>query len=201
MWVQSLASHNGLRTRHFSKLWHMLQMQLGSSVVLAVAKASVAAPMWSLAQEFPYATGVAIKRKEKKKEITSWYTDISLKRLCYSLENNNNNKSRKKDSHSSEDIYVCVCVFVWAYISALHLCEVKFIAIMWAKESKVQSRVPFSGASCPCAPLIPLLVTEQGGRQLGVVTDTCRWQASVFQRGLKRSEETDLFCWWLSQVS
>jgi len=54
------------------------------------------------------------------------------------------------------------------------------------KKSKVQSRVSFSGASCSCATLISLLVTEQGGRQLDGLTE-----ASVFQRGLKRREETD----------
>ena len=83
-------------------------------------------------------------------------------------------------------VFKCVCVFPWAYISALSSCETVFITIVWTRRSKVQSGVPFSAASCPCATLISLLVTEQGGRQLGGLTE-----ASVFQRGLKRREETD----------
>ena len=83
-------------------------------------------------------------------------------------------------------VFKCVCVFTWAYISALSSCETVFITIVWTRRSKVQSRVSFSAASCSCATLISLLVTEQGGRQLGGLTE-----ASVFQRGLKRREETD----------
>lgn len=41
-------------------------MYLGSSVAMAVAQAPGAAPIQPLAWDLPYATGVAIKRKEKK---------------------------------------------------------------------------------------------------------------------------------------
>ena len=37
MWVQSLASLSGLRIWCCCKLWHRLQMRLGSSVAMAVA--------------------------------------------------------------------------------------------------------------------------------------------------------------------
>ena len=46
-------------------------MQLGSSVVLAAAEASAAAPIQSLAQEFLCAAGAAIKRKKK-----TWATQL-----------------------------------------------------------------------------------------------------------------------------
>ena len=46
----------------------MSQMQLGSGVALAVAKTSAAAPIRPLGWELPYATGAAVKGKEKKSE-------------------------------------------------------------------------------------------------------------------------------------
>ena len=42
-------------------------MQLGSGIAVAVAQPSAAASIWPLAQELPYALGVGIKRKKKKK--------------------------------------------------------------------------------------------------------------------------------------
>ena len=43
-------------------------MQLRSSVAMAVAKTSAAAPIQPLPWELPYATGTAIKRKKKERE-------------------------------------------------------------------------------------------------------------------------------------
>ena len=66
--VGSLARLSGLRVQRCCKLWHRLQMRLRSGVALAVASAAVAALIRPLAQELPYATGVAIKRKKSKLE-------------------------------------------------------------------------------------------------------------------------------------
>ena len=66
MRVRSLASLHGCRIWHCRKLWHRLQMCLGSSVAVAVAQASAAALIQPLAQELPHATGVTVKRKRKK---------------------------------------------------------------------------------------------------------------------------------------
>ena len=52
-------------------------MYLGSGVAMAVAQAPGAAPIQPLAWDLPYATAVAIKRKEKKKKNSEtssfWY--------------------------------------------------------------------------------------------------------------------------------
>ena len=55
MWVQSLALLSGLR------IWRCYEMWLRSGVPVAVAGScsSDSTPSW----EFPYATGVAVKRK------------------------------------------------------------------------------------------------------------------------------------------
>ena len=123
--------------------------------------------------------------KGNNRILESLYDNILLKYLPlhYSLENNIIKTGRTAILHR---VFKCVCVFTWAYISALGSCETIFITIIWTNRSKVQSRVPFFAASCPCATLISLLVTEQGRRQLDGLTET-----SVFQRGLKRREETD----------
>lgn len=124
--------------------------------------------------------------KGSNRILESWYDNILLKYLpvCYSLENNIIKEGRR--TAILHRVFKCVCVFTWAYISALSSCETVFITTIWTKRRKLQSRVPFSAASCSCATLISLLVTEQGGRQLGGLTE-----ASVFQRGLKGREETD----------
>ena len=52
-------------------------MRLGSGMAVAMAQASVAAPILSLALELPYVAGMALKRKKKKNkkntyEETGW---------------------------------------------------------------------------------------------------------------------------------
>ena len=55
------------------------QMQLRSSVAMAVAKTSATAPIRPLAQELPYATGAVIKRNKIK---VSWLMkDIIIMRV------------------------------------------------------------------------------------------------------------------------
>ena len=56
IWIQSLASHSGLRIWHCCKLRRRLQLPLRSGV------AAAAAIIWPLAWELAYATGAAIKR-------------------------------------------------------------------------------------------------------------------------------------------
>ena len=58
MQVRSPASLSGLRIQRWHELWCRLQMQLGSCIDVAVAKA------W----EPPYATGEALKRQKDKQK-------------------------------------------------------------------------------------------------------------------------------------
>ena len=62
-WVRSLISLSGLRMWHCHKLWHRLQMQLGSGIAMTVAKAAAAVLIHPLAQELPYDVGVTIKKE------------------------------------------------------------------------------------------------------------------------------------------
>ena len=48
------------------RIWCCCKLGLGSDVAVAVAQASVAAPIQPLASELPYATGAAKKGKKKK---------------------------------------------------------------------------------------------------------------------------------------
>ena len=45
----------------FYKLWHRLQMQLGSSIAVAVAQAGSCTPIQPLAWELPYAVDTALR--------------------------------------------------------------------------------------------------------------------------------------------
>ena len=65
--VQYLALLSGLRIWHCCKLQYRLQMQLGSHVAVAVVQPVAAATIQPLAWELPYATGVALKGKEEKR--------------------------------------------------------------------------------------------------------------------------------------
>ena len=67
MRVQSLASLTELSIRHCHKLWHRSQRQLRSGIAMAVSVAEAAALIQPLAWELPYATGVALKNKNKFK--------------------------------------------------------------------------------------------------------------------------------------
>ena len=58
---------HGLRTSCCHELWYRLQMQLRSGIAVAVARPAAAAPFQPLAWELPYAMGVALKSKRKKK--------------------------------------------------------------------------------------------------------------------------------------
>ena len=48
-------------------------MKLSSSVAVTVVEAAAAAPIQPLAWEFPYAAGVAVRRKEKRLEMYTSY--------------------------------------------------------------------------------------------------------------------------------
>ena len=62
MQVQSLAWLSALRIWRCYKLWCRSQMQLRSRVALAVVQAETGALIEPLAQELPYAAGVALKK-------------------------------------------------------------------------------------------------------------------------------------------
>ena len=62
MGVWPLALLSGLRIWHCRKLWHSLQMWLGSGV--AVAWVVAAAPIWPPGWKLPYAAGTALKWKK-----------------------------------------------------------------------------------------------------------------------------------------
>ena len=64
MRVRSLPLLRELRIRHCHKLQRRLQMWLRSGVAMAAATAVIQLLAW----ELPYATGAALKRKEKKKK-------------------------------------------------------------------------------------------------------------------------------------
>ena len=64
MQVQYLASLGGLRIWCCHKMQCWLQVQLRSSVAVAVTKATAVALIRLLAWELPYAMGVAVKRKK-----------------------------------------------------------------------------------------------------------------------------------------
>ena len=64
MQVWSLASVSGLKIWHCWKLPCRSQMWLGSGVAWLWLRLAAAAPFGPLAQELPFATGVAIKRKK-----------------------------------------------------------------------------------------------------------------------------------------
>ena len=61
MRVRSLASLSGLRIQHSCELGCSLQLQLGSGIAVAL----IQSPAWGL----PYATGVALKTKKRKKTV------------------------------------------------------------------------------------------------------------------------------------
>ena len=69
-WVQSQASLSRLKIRRCCELWQRAQTRLGSSVTVAVVqwcRSAAVALIRPLAQQPLYATGVALKRKKKKK--------------------------------------------------------------------------------------------------------------------------------------
>ena len=71
LWVLSLASLNGLMICCCCELWCRLQMQLGSSVAVALVKAGGYSSNSTLSLGPLYATGVAqemAKKKKKKKK-------------------------------------------------------------------------------------------------------------------------------------
>ena len=67
MWIRSLASLSDLWIRHCGELWCRLKIPLRSCIAAAIRPAT-AALIWSLAWEFPYAVGVALKSGKKKKK-------------------------------------------------------------------------------------------------------------------------------------
>jgi len=62
MRVQSLASLSGLRIWHCHKLWSRSQMHSDPTLLWLWRRPAAAAPIRPLAQELPYAAGVALKR-------------------------------------------------------------------------------------------------------------------------------------------
>ena len=69
MWVQSLALLSGAGIHCCHELWCKLQVQLRS--VLLWHRPAAAVPIPPLAWELPYAAGLAVKKKKKKKQ-ASW---------------------------------------------------------------------------------------------------------------------------------
>ena len=65
-----------LRIQHYCKPPHRSQMWLGSLVAVAVAQACAAGPIQPLVLDFPYVTGVALKRKneggQEPSNVGSW---------------------------------------------------------------------------------------------------------------------------------
>ena len=69
-WVQSLASFGGLRIWHCHMLQHTLQTWLRSVLLPWLrCRLTAAGLIQALAQELPYATGVAIKRKKSQVKV------------------------------------------------------------------------------------------------------------------------------------
>ena len=66
--VQSLASLSGLRIWHRHELWCRSQTRLGSQVAVAVMQAGSCSSDLTPSWELPYATGVALEKRKKKKE-------------------------------------------------------------------------------------------------------------------------------------
>ena len=65
MQVQSLAWLGELRIQRCYQLWYRSKTQLRSTVAVAVASISAAAPIQPLAQELSYAAGVSLKTKNR----------------------------------------------------------------------------------------------------------------------------------------
>ena len=63
--IRSLASLSGLRIWRCREMWHRLQMQLDLVILWPWHRLADASLIQSLAWEFPYTIGVAIKRKKK----------------------------------------------------------------------------------------------------------------------------------------
>ena len=68
MWVQSLALFSGLRIRCCCELCCRSQTLLGSYVTMAMVRLVAIVPIRPLAQESPYATGVALEKAERQKK-------------------------------------------------------------------------------------------------------------------------------------
>ena len=66
MRVQSLASLSALRIWFWRELWCRSQMRLGSAFLWLWGRLAATALIWPLAWGLPYATGVALKRKQQK---------------------------------------------------------------------------------------------------------------------------------------
>ena len=67
MWVWALTLLSGQGIQWFRELRCRLQMRLGSQVTVAVAVEGMCR-IWPLALELPYVTGVALKRRKRKKK-------------------------------------------------------------------------------------------------------------------------------------
>ena len=70
-WVQSLTTLGMLKLQHRRELWCRSQTWLGSSIAVLWCRLAAAAPIPPLAWDPPCAVGTALKRKKKKKKITS----------------------------------------------------------------------------------------------------------------------------------
>ena len=68
--VRSLASLSGLRIRHCRELWYRSQTQLRSRVAVALARPVATALIGPLAWESPYASGAALEKTKKEKNIS-----------------------------------------------------------------------------------------------------------------------------------
>ena len=66
MWVRSLALISGLRIRHCRELQWRSQRRLRSCMAVAGGRPAAVAPNQPLAWELPYASSVALKKKENR---------------------------------------------------------------------------------------------------------------------------------------
>ena len=83
MQVRSLALFSELRIQHCHELWCRSQLWLRSGIAVAVVEAGSCSLIGPLAWEPPYAAGVALKWKEKKKKMNaqSVATGIGKKKI------------------------------------------------------------------------------------------------------------------------
>ena len=91
-WVRSLAFLSGLRIHRYLELWCRSQTQLGSGVAWLWCRLAATTLIQPLAQEPPYAMGVALKRPKKKK-IKSMWAFWYLKYILFCSSSNLNSDS------------------------------------------------------------------------------------------------------------
>ena len=128
MRIRSLAFLSGLRIQYYWELWCKLQMQLGSSIAMAVAL------IQPVAWEFPYAAGAALKKKKSQtielsslkripaswiivlcgsREIKIQYNKVFRQRLYVLDSNYNNCQVSEKFSCNYERVWSFEMFYIW----------------------------------------------------------------------------------------